>query len=139
MLLSALVQISFAENKPSSIIITNIVRVFMHQPGEYSVLYQEGIELKSFAFYSVNFHQPFQGLNVGRGQNLNIKVKIIMDVKEDEPMWALAKTTGKGNWMNNTQDIEVSIHVHSQKDINGAGWMVQDGKTKKFGMTQVIE
>ncbi|MFA6963092.1 MAG: hypothetical protein WC227_00015 [Patescibacteria group bacterium] len=79
----------------------NVVRVLMHEPNYFS-LYTEQTDSKILGY------QEFSDCSF---------TEIIADVPPGEKMWAL-KTEIKGTptkWL-------LQIHIHSPKDINGAGW-----------------
>lgn len=79
----------------------NVERVFFHEPGHYSVL----IPIKK----DKELLQMDMGFSTYR---------IFEDVPQDEQMWASVdeyKILGRFNYSTN-------IHIHSAKDINGAGW-----------------
>ena len=86
----------------------HIVRVFMHEPGDYSVLVNNNGELVSKTFAC--------------------KIRLIRDVPYDEPMYYEGERNRDGYF------LRVEIHVHSEKDINGAGW-----NHGKFGSGQTVE
>lgn len=91
--------------------IDNVRRVFMHQPGHYSVLVQDGAELKIKDFPSHN-------------------TKLIMDAK-DGKMWV------EGHKYNDQQLwSQVIIHITSEKDIEGGGFKL--GKSPE-GKTNVVK
>jgi hypothetical protein len=95
--------------------IDNIVKVMMHEPGSYSLISQENEkpELTPFVFESYDIH-------------------LLADVPEGKPMYAeLSEQNGEREkyWKTAT------IHIHSHRDINGAGW--NHGKFGKGTTTEV--
>ena len=90
-----------------------IVRVFMHLPGDYSVLVLDGNELKSITFYAGH-------------------PRLVADVPNDKPMWYEAKMRRNG-WT-----ASAIIHIHAPKDVDGAGWQ-RGGKFRTSGTTTVVE
>lgn len=103
--------------------IDNVVRVFMHQAdSEYSVLTQEpgSAELKTLHFY---YRGPF---------------RIIADVPQDSSMWVLVRRTEFNDGVCCTH--EVTFHIHSPDDIDGAGWRRKTGRAHTTsGTTTVIQ
>ncbi len=97
---------------------TPVVRVFMHNPGEYSFLYQEGKELKSYSFQWL--------------MNGNKYYKIFTDVENGSPMWAeiikIPPRIGNDEWYMN-------IHIHNSNEINGGNF--RNGKNN--GQTIEVE
>lgn len=108
--------------------IDNVARVLMHEPGYYSILVKEknnNLVCRSF------------------GQYGRVSVKIIADVQSDQPMWAqvfpnlIERDSTFYPLCNYSEkyDPYVEIHIHSGKDIDGAGW--DHGKFGR-GKTNVI-
>lgn len=96
-----------------------IERVFMHTPGGYSVVVNDGGEIKVKTF---EWAAPIHGGG---------KLSVLADVPEGEPMYYTGLQYGEGGGY-----LEVVIHIHSAKDINGAGW--DRGKFGR-GQTNVVE
>jgi hypothetical protein len=75
----------------------NILRVFMHEPNDYSIMYKQIDELKT--------------IRIGRA-------RVMADVPEGKPMWA--------KWLeaddSHHNKCEAEIHIHSPKDIDGGAW-----------------
>ncbi|RDJ34948.1 MAG: hypothetical protein DWQ19_08935 [Crenarchaeota archaeon] len=101
----------------------NVQRVFMHLPGQYSIMVNDEII-------------PLFGQH-GTWWSYQTKSKIIKDVPENEPMYATIiweQNTFSGNRVMD----KVIIHIHSPDDLNGAGW--DDGtKFHRQGTTKVLE
>ena len=98
------------ETRPDGSERLNVIRVFMHEPGDYSVMYQEGKEVKTLSLVCY------------RG------VQVLADVPKGEPMY-YEKT-----WKKHESARHV-IHVHSPQDIKGGGWSNEDS----HGQTIPIE
>ena len=80
-----------------------VSKVFMHTPGQYSFLYLEANELKSFSVDG----------------NCQAVFKIIPDAELGSPMRAeILKVIPAGG----TDIYYVTIHVHGPSDIGGGGW-----------------
>ena len=92
-----------------------VAKVFMHNPGEYSFLYEEGNELKPFSI----------------SDNGILIYKIVTDAEIGSPMWAEVKqiipTTGRDTY-------HLTIHIHKPSEINGGGW-----DNGKFGKGRQVE
>jgi hypothetical protein len=88
----------------------NCVRVFMHQPGYYSVLDEN--------FKSIIFS----------GGPCPV-FRIIADVPANMPMWYHGIKNGR-DWKS------IEIHIHSPQDINGAGW---NGGKGRLENTTIVE
>lgn len=102
---------------PSDEKIENVIRVFMHEPNKFSFMIQtqESSEIRMIT--------------------LEGKAEFIADALETEKMWVIAR----GRQVHYGGYVSVNrleIHIHSPKDINGAGW--DHGKFGS-GQTQVIE
>lgn len=101
----------------------NCVRVFMHSPGDYSVMVQEGDELVV--------------VHLKDGSPYGVKPKIFKDVSKNKKMYYKVDIIPPSFWgASYTTYSNIEIHVHSEKDINGAGW--NRGKFGR-GQTEVIE
>lgn len=99
----------------------DIVAVWKHDVNQYSVTLNNGEELidNGFSFY--------------KGEYFSYrKIKVVPDVPEGKSMWYEASYIKNAN----ANRAEVKIHVHSEKDINAAGW--NHGKFGK-GMLEKIE
>ena len=91
---------------------TDIEAVFMHEPHIYSVLVRNGQVLTSVRFsYD--------------------EAKLVADLKDDQEMWMEGIPCANRYFWEN-----VTIHVHSARDINGAGW---DRGKHIDGMTTPVE
>lgn len=86
------------------------VRIFMHNPGKYTVLVKEHNELKSF--------EPAYG----------IKQTLIADVPPGKPMYY------KLNYSGRSQE-SIEYHIHSEKDIDAGSH--SNGKTRS--QSNVVE
>lgn len=90
----------------------DVVRVFTHKPGQYSVLTKSR---GSNQLVSVDLrYQP---------------ASIIADVPRDQPMWVAVLKDGNGN------KISSEIHIHADAPIQGGGW----DQGKSHGTTSVVE
>ena len=69
------------------------VRIFMHNPGYYSVMVKDDGELKIF-------------------YDWGCKQKVICDISSGEPMYY------KIIWKGNSKEL-IEYHIHSAKDIDG--------------------
>lgn len=79
---------------------TNVQRVFMHEPGRYTILVDGKI---------VNL----------RGHHGDNRSTIYADVPAGEPMWV----KGRSRCPHDGQlEIELEIHIHSFDDVGGGGF-----------------
>jgi len=96
------------------------VKVFMHQPNEYSCMYFDPStsELKTVSF---------------RNWYKDETLKIVADVPPDNPMYyeATYKTTDR--IIDTHKEVYAAIHIHGAEDIQGGGW-----DHGKFGRGQTI-
>ncbi len=95
-------------NGGNEIIITNIVRVFFHEPPTHYSAMSMGASNR-LVFHDLRMND----------------INIFVDVPPDEPMWIV---------YNDTYRV-AEIHIHSPHDINGAGWAMTRGKSTAFGTT----
>lgn len=102
--------------------INNIVRVLVHDPGEYSALVQEDKTLKS-----VHLHK-LQKFKWG-------EVELVMDATPGEPCFAVVQYFNKNDSPHVTK---VTVHLHSVEDVTGGGWR-HGGKHVTTGQTNVVE
>ncbi len=114
-----------------------IVRVFMHMPGDYSVMYidvNKVVHAERFKEYRNvkgvgvvktwinNYHSGWNGSVITQ--------TIVADVPTDKPMYVQA--FGDGN------EVQIFIHIHSPKEISGGEWST-GGKYPVRGTTVVVE
>lgn len=99
--------------------IHNVVRIMMHEPYRYTFLVKEG---ESTAI---------RALTVWITDRDSERVVILADVPADGKMWVVLKDN---NWSGGWGSIE--IHIHSEQDINGAGWNHGKGGS---GNTEVVK
>lgn len=97
--------------------IDNIVRVFTHNPGQYSVL-------------------TLTEDNILKTVELN-DVELVMDAPKDKPIYAIVTYFDKGT--RKEYHTKTALHVHSAEDVNGGGWTKRVGKHTYSGQTNVIE
>lgn len=95
--------------------IDNVVRVFVHSPGCYSVLYQDGNRLHEVDFGSR-------------------QVTLRVDVPEDKPMWVTYDYSD--SWNNGRERLNIEIHIHSPQCVDGGAWHRHKGP---HGRTNVVE
>ncbi len=88
---------------------TNVVRVFWHELSSYSILVKNGNELKTIPLPS----RQCAAINGLRGEG----VRIFADVPRDADMWVTVDIPS-----GETCFLALTIHVHSELDINGGGW-----------------
>jgi hypothetical protein len=102
------------------------VRVFMHEPGLYSVLDKD---LKSVSF------RDTQWLDFDDGDGRRQHVSLIADVPKDKSMWY------EGEYQKDSRGSDwrwVKIHIHNVEDVNGADWNTP-GKHSKHVTTKPVE
>ncbi len=99
--------------------IDGVVRVFMHEPGRYTVL------RRSSAASSIVEQQVPQLKYVA-------DTAYVPDVPEDQPMWVSVHYGGD----HLSPIAHIVFHVHSVSDIGGAGW--NHGKAG-HGQTVVVQ
>ncbi|OHA18562.1 MAG: hypothetical protein A2664_02905 [Candidatus Taylorbacteria bacterium RIFCSPHIGHO2_01_FULL_46_22b] len=99
------------------ILITNVVRIFLHEPPFHYSAMSLGRDRK------IVFHDLFmQG-----------GVTIFADVHPEKPMWiSYKKSSG-------TLFATAEVHIHDPSEINGAGWSVARGKATVTGTTVVVQ
>lgn len=97
--------------------VDNVVRVFMHQPHEYTFMIEKDgtAELETHHFRYA-------------------KIRLVADVPAEDQMWALVREVEERGGYKFVE--EIVIHIHSPKDINGAGW---DRGKSGSGQTHVVE
>ena len=105
------------ESSPQTEKIQNIVRIFMHEPLNYTVMIQKDSlnECKM-----ITFEQPIT------------KVHFIADVPDSSLSWVIVKQDNHRM----LRYKELWFHIHNPEDIEGGGW--NHGKGGK-GETIVIE
>ena len=121
--------------------VENVVRLFMNEPEQYTLFITqlESAELlvKTISVSDVRSDWD-SSLMRGRG------VKVIADVPPEKKMWALIRNinhiktallSSRVIWQYPIT-YYVEIHIHSEKDVEGAGW--NHGKAGG-GITQVVQ
>ena len=83
--------------------ITNVEGVFYHEEGRYTFMVREGDRLV-----------PFTYNNAGHTGH----VEIFTDVPDGHAMWVRVYTTDGNGY----RESDLSMHIHSIHDLNGAGW-----------------
>ncbi len=96
-----------------------VERVFMHEPGQYSLL----VRGEQGVLSSIDL----------RG-NHNAKANIFTDVPPDQPMYARVLHSPEGRCGGNIRPWYTELHVHTVQEINPAGW-----NHGKLGRGQTIE
>ena len=91
----------------------DVIAVYLHEPGHYSVMVDEGNEILTRDF-------------LGSG------VRLFSDVTNGACYYEGSKIEGCGYH-------DVKIHIRSVDDINASGWRKSSGKTTKQGSTQKLE
>ncbi len=100
------------------IVITNVVRVFLHEPPHHYSVMSRGKD-KKLILHDLNM--------LG-------EVSVYEDVPAEKSMWA--------TYVDNVSisvENTAEIHVHSVSEINGAGWAAKRGKQTVNGTTVVVE
>jgi hypothetical protein len=123
-----------ATEKVEPTVVSGISRVFMHEPGNFTFLV-EHIDTKKLGQLRVSTYGNY--------------VTIVEDLSEDQPIsvvYSCSKYTGQSdeksyqcrtvpsnfsNW--NVRAGRLTIHLHSAKEIDGAGW-----NHGKFGRGQTV-
>ncbi len=92
------------DGEPVTVKYDNVVQVFMHTTSYYTIMFQDGKELKS--------------INL-QGYGVEGSLHIYNDVTEGSPMWA--KVTIQ-KYLDREPDSFVEIHIHSAKEIGGGDY-----------------
>jgi prepilin-type N-terminal cleavage/methylation domain-containing protein len=109
----------------SDIVITNVARVFMINPGKYVVLLQYGNRLRVC-------DPMVDGVDLGPGLWYRVtSVQVYTDARDNSYMTF--------HWNETKSDAYAIIHIRSAKEIGGSGWTEQVGKTYVERQTQVIQ
>jgi hypothetical protein len=108
--------LSSCDNGPKQEKIENVVRIFMHEPGHYSLMIQ----------LSGSISATMRTVNLS-----GCEPKFIMDAPKDGEMWVYIEYPRLENDNRGIADF----HIHSENDIDGGGW--NHGKFGS-GQTQVI-
>ena len=100
--------------------IENVVRVFMHEPGNYSFLVEDkkSEKLVLMSYYTYNQEE----------------VDLVTDVPANQKMWATVSWEKRGD--GSIFFKEIVIHLHSANDVEGGAW--NHGKHGR-GTTHVLE
>lgn len=95
--------------------ITRVKGVFYHEQSRYTLFVEEGGKY----LVPITFDR--------------VRAKIVADVAEDHEMWAHVRTKRGDGYT----DSDLVIHVHSIRDINGAGW--SHGKFGRGTTTKIAQ
>jgi len=123
-----------------SVMVPNVARVFMHEPGKYSILAKEGNELISYDLRELqnssnsNFAELLGYKNGGISK---VTSKLITDVKPGENMYAYIEYSPSR--CSDYFDCKVFIHVRDASDIDSANWKEKVGKSTKDRTTNVVK
>ena len=101
------------------IIIENVVRIFMHQPNQYTYFYS-----------TTNTNDYVSMFTVTSDFTPN---KIFTDAEKGKSWVKYWGCNGSSTCMYQ------ELHVHSLSEITGAGWVISSGKTTTKGSTSVVE
>lgn len=93
----------------------NIVKVFTHNAGSYSVLVDKDKKLESVSFGYCD---------------------LMADVAEGEPCYAITTTTTKKGWVLKNQ---TTLHIHTPHQLEGGSWSQRRGKHTDSGQTNIVE
>jgi hypothetical protein len=114
-----------------------VQRVFMHKPGEYSVMYTNTDQDATVEILNRGDRKPggeyWDWVLKNHWSDWNgVKVteKLKVDVAPGKPMYI--KVTGSGN------SVTVEIHIHSVSEVNGGDWS-EGTKYQKSYRTEVVE
>lgn len=114
--------------------VNNIARVFMHNPGQYSILILQ--DDKSLRLLELTALVPDTTYQV-RVYN---EIQIVMDAPKGEPAFADITYYGKKYSEKPTHtSTKTVLHIHSPDDVEGGGWFNKVGKHTYSGQTNVIE
>jgi hypothetical protein len=114
----------------------DIARVFMHNPGDYTVMHVDNnavVHAERIVWGSRNPHKIGRWLEkCGTWSGAVITEQILVaDVPQDKPMWVHLKKIESGR-------ARATIHIHSPKEISGAEWST-GGKHPTKAMTVDVE
>lgn len=107
--------------------IDNVVRVFMHLPGSYSVM-TEDPSTHNVSVVNLNVSYPSRCGSA----------KLVADAPADRPMW-VDLTPYKDAPCNCESAV---IHIHAAREVNGADWEIDHGGKEHHverGTTEVVE
>ncbi len=108
-----------------------IVRLFMHEVGQFSVSLKEtDITPKRLSYILSNLPSTRSSPHHCAFFADTWYIRILADAKSGEGMWIETFSAGIDC------KFQAEIHVHSAEDINGAGW---DHGKHGSGMTTVVE
>lgn len=93
----------------------NIVKVFTHNAGSYSVLVDKDKKLESVFFGYCD---------------------LMADVAAGEPCYAITTITTKKGWELNKR---TTLHIHTPHQLEGGSWSQRRGKHTDSGQTNIVE
>ena len=114
------------------IIVKNVVRVFLHDPGttydgpaDYSIMYQVGNDFViKRLFYMTD------------GEHINMEKVLLRKIEPQEPMRVEIVCTS--SFILLPDKWTATIYIHNPDDIGGGGWERREGKTTVNGQTEVV-
>lgn len=110
-----------------------IVRVFMHTPGDYSVMYMgtnNVVHAQRLGRLSGVTGEWIKMNHFSGWSGWSMSQTIVADVSVDKPMYV--HLIGKGS------SVYMVIHIHSPKEVSGGEWST-GGKYPVRGQTVVVE
>lgn len=105
--------------------IEHVARVFMHEPGVYSIM------VENPATHELSMVEEFPGSALSLTK---FRATVIADVLKGDGIWARNEAVYDAD--KRSCDHHITIHIHSITDINAAGW--NHGKFGS-GTTTVVE
>jgi hypothetical protein len=109
--------------------VSDISQILMHEPGHYTFLVdQPGRKISQLEIRTGEPITILRDLDNATVINITYRCmykKACLPIPENFSRWSLVAT-------------DLTIHLHSAEEINGAGWSQMEGKVRREGQTQVV-
>lgn len=122
-----------ATEKVEPTTVSGITRVFMHEPGNFTFLVEHG-DNKKVGQLRVDAHRDDTTIVVDLQENQTISVEYSCGKYRDQFYQCKSIPPNFSNW--NVRAMKLTIHLHSVKELDGAGW--NHGKFGS-GQTTVVQ
>ena len=120
--------------------VNNLVKVFMHQPGDYTMMYEDGGEYFTDRILTCHGSNPHGAIASWINEKIvrlgfskgHVEVIIKKDVAPGQEMYVFAE-------MFDEYTYRVTIHISSPEVFGGAGWRVWTERSRFIeGKTEVV-
>ena len=132
-LITSLISCATKNDKVEPTHVSGITRIFMHEPGNFTFLIEHN-DSKKVGQLRVETYRDHTTIVEDLQENQSVSVEYSCGLNSEELYQCKSIPSNFSNW--NVGAIKLTIHIHSVKEIDGAGW--NHGKFGS-GSTTVIQ